>query len=111
MGDNRTASGREAGRGPSAEAVLPGRKRKNTPAECSLLPPICMPRRGLSRVQAAAYVGISPTLFDRAVHQGKMPKPFRLYGRVLWDIRKLDAAITALDTDDSTDDPWGRMAL
>jgi len=40
-----------------------------------------------------------------------MPKPFRLYGRVLWDIRKLDAAITALDTDDSTDDPSGRMAL
>jgi hypothetical protein len=40
-----------------------------------------------------------------------MPKPFRLYGRVLWDIRKLDAAITALDTEDGADDPWGKMLL
>jgi predicted DNA-binding transcriptional regulator AlpA len=68
-------------------------------------------RRGLSRREAAAYVGVSPTLFDRAVVEGKMPKPFRLYGRVLWDIRKLDVAITALDTEDAADDPWGRMAL
>jgi len=67
--------------------------------------------RGLSREEAAAYVGVSPTLFDRAVAEGKVPKPFRLYGRVLWDIRKLDAAITALDTEDATNDPWGRMAL
>jgi hypothetical protein len=67
--------------------------------------------RGLSRVRAAGYVGIGPTLFDKAVYEGKMPKPFRLYGRVLWDIRKIDAAITALDTEDSADDHWGRMAL
>src|SRR5262249_35766475 len=111
MGENGTASEPEAGRESGKEAMSPvARRRRNTRAECSLLPPFCMPR-GLSRVQAAAYVGISPTLFDRAVHQGKMPKPFGLYGRVLWDIRKLDAAITALDTDDCTDDPWGRMAL
>jgi predicted DNA-binding transcriptional regulator AlpA len=69
------------------------------------------PRRGLSRPEAARYIGVSPTLFDRAVAEGKMPKPFRLYGRVLWDIRKLDEAITGLDTEDPTDDRWGRMAL
>jgi predicted DNA-binding transcriptional regulator AlpA len=66
---------------------------------------------GLSREQASAYVGVSPTTFDKAVGEGKMPKPFRLYGRMLWDRRKLDMAITALDTEDATDDPWGRMAL
>ena len=54
---------------------------------------------------------MSPTLFDKAVREGKMPKPFRLYGRVLWDIRKLDLAITALDIEDATDDPWAGMAL
>ena len=70
-----------------------------------------LPRRGLSRIDAADYVGVSPTLFDRAVREGKMPKPFRLYGRVLWDIRKLDVAFDALDTEDVTDDPWGGMAL
>jgi predicted DNA-binding transcriptional regulator AlpA len=68
-------------------------------------------RRGLSRPEAARYVGVSASLFDRAVAEGKMPKPFRLYGRVVWDVRKLDEAITALDTDDAADDLWGRMAL
>jgi hypothetical protein len=54
---------------------------------------------------------VSPTLFDRAVGEGKMPKPVRLYGRRIWDIRKIDLAFTALDTEDVADDPWGRMAL
>lgn len=80
--------------------------------ERHVLPPGTLPR-GLSRVRAAAYVGVSPTLFDRAVADGKMPKPFRLYGRVLWDVRKLDLAIGALDTEDAAgdDDVWSRMAL
>jgi predicted DNA-binding transcriptional regulator AlpA len=77
--------------------------------ERNVLPAGVLPR-GLSRVQAALYVGVSPTLFDRAVRDGKLPKPFRLYGRVLWDARKLDAAITAMDTEDVADDPWARMA-
>lgn len=45
--------------------------------------------RGLSREQAAAYVGIGATLFDRAVADGKMPAPLRLYGRVVWDRARL----------------------
>jgi predicted DNA-binding transcriptional regulator AlpA len=80
-------------------------KGSGNPSPCGRM------RRGLSRMEAAAYVGVSPTLFDRAVGDGKMPKPFRLYGRVLWDIRKLDDAISALDTEDGGDDPWRRMAL
>jgi hypothetical protein len=68
-------------------------------------------RRGLSRREAADYIGVSPTLFDRAVVEGRMPKPIRFYGRVLWDVRKLDRAFTALDPEDTNDDPWGRMAL
>jgi predicted DNA-binding transcriptional regulator AlpA len=90
--------------------MLPVSHGRKTRAERSLLPDGCMPR-GLSRPEAAAYVGVSPTLFDKAVAEAKMPKPFRLYGRVLWDIRKLDAAITALDTEDGADDPWGKMSL
>jgi hypothetical protein len=49
--------------------------------------------RGLSRIDAAAYVGIGTTT-------GKMPRPFRLEGRVIYDRRRLDAAI-----DDMQDDP------
>ena len=74
----------------------------------SALPPSLSPR-GLNRLQAAAYVGIGRTLFDRAVADGRLPKPFKLYGRVLWCRRALDAALDALsDTAaDMVDDTWG----
>jgi hypothetical protein len=96
---------------PSAEPAS-SRAGKGAQARAQHNPaPAGGPRRLLSRHEAAAYIGVSPTLFDRAVAEGKMPKPFRLFGRVLWDMRKLDVAIAALDTEDSADDPWGRMAL
>jgi predicted DNA-binding transcriptional regulator AlpA len=64
--------------------------------------------RGLSREQAAAYVGISPSLFDMLVKDGRMPGPKRINARTVWDRLKLDAAFEALaDTDDaSTEDQW-----
>jgi predicted DNA-binding transcriptional regulator AlpA len=52
--------------------------------------------RGLSRDESAAYVGVGVTLFDRAVKDRTMPEPFRLYGRVLWDVRDLDDAVDRL---------------
>src|SRR5690606_10802401 len=45
--------------------------------------PMGMMPRGLSRVQAAFYVGVSTTLFEKLVIEGTMPKPVRLRGRVL----------------------------
>jgi hypothetical protein len=33
------------------------------------------PRRGLSRIAAAAYTGVSPSLFDLMVQNGRMPGP------------------------------------
>jgi len=71
----------------------------------SPLPPGMAPR-GLSRGQAAAYVGVSPTTFDRMVADTMMPKGKRVYGRVLWDVRKLDSAFDALDGDDDPETPW-----
>lgn len=53
-------------------------------------------RRALRREDAAGYVGVSPTKFDQLVADGRMPRPFRIDGCVLWDIRKLDAAIDLL---------------
>lgn len=64
------------------------------------------PPRGLSRADAAEYVGVSATTFDLMVRQGKMPKPFRVYGRVLWDRNKVDAAIDALSELGAPDDIW-----
>jgi predicted DNA-binding transcriptional regulator AlpA len=58
--------------------------------------PLSLPPRGLSRVEAAHYVGLGATTFDRAVADGLMPKPFRIYGRVLWCRQTLDAALDVL---------------
>lgn len=68
-----------------------------TPARHRVLPPPTA--RLLSRPEAAAYVGVSPTTFDRMVGDGLMPGPIKVYGRVLWDVRALDAAIDCLPGD------------
>jgi predicted DNA-binding transcriptional regulator AlpA len=61
-------------------------------------------RRGLSRVEAAGYIGTSPSTFDKLVAGGLMPKPKRVLGRVIWDARALDRAFDALPGDgDSAD--------
>jgi predicted DNA-binding transcriptional regulator AlpA len=54
--------------------------------------------RGLSRNEAAAYVGVGGTLFDELVKERKMPRPsWHIHRRVLWDRKKLDQALDALD--------------
>lgn len=67
-----------------------------------------VPRRGLSRVEAAVYVGVSPTKFDEMVADGRMPPPKSIDARRVWDMRKLDVAFDALD-EQTTDAPdsWG----
>lgn len=65
--------------------------------------------RGLSRPQAAAYVGVGPSLFDRLVAEGTMPQPFHLRGRRVWDRLRLDRAIEALQPE-TADDPFADVA-
>ncbi|WP_295145095.1 hypothetical protein [uncultured Reyranella sp.] len=54
------------------------------------------PPRGLSREEAARYVGVGTSFFDTLVADGRMPKPFRIGKRVIWDSYKLDAAFSEL---------------
>lgn len=54
------------------------------------------PPRGLGRQEAARYVGVGATFFDTLVADGRMPKPFRIGKRVIWDRLKLDAAFSDL---------------
>jgi predicted DNA-binding transcriptional regulator AlpA len=61
--------------------------------------------RGLSRVEASIYVGISPSLFDQMVMDGRMPGPKRINSRSVWDRRRLDQAFDALPEEDSGN-PW-----
>lgn len=79
--------------------------------------PLSLPPRGVNRLQAAAYVGVSATKFDELVEAKRMPKPKQIDGRVVWDVRKLDLAFDALPEqdggagEDAEADRWGKVAV
>jgi excisionase family DNA binding protein len=75
--------------------------------------------RGLSREQAAAYIGVSPVMFDTMVSDGRMPAP-RLAGRRrIWDRAELDTAFSELPRDTTSapragipaDDVWSQARV
>lgn len=64
--------------------------------------------RGLRRADAAQYVGVGTTKFDEMVESGRMPKPFKIDGCVLWDREALDAAFDRLANKEVTN-PWDAL--
>jgi predicted DNA-binding transcriptional regulator AlpA len=62
--------------------------------------PDSLPPRGLHRLQAAEYVGISVTKFDEMVKDGRMPQPIAIDGRRVWDRWLIDKAFTRLSEPD-----------
>lgn len=66
------------------------------------------PPRGLSRDEAARYVGVGITKFDEMVNDGRMPKPKRIDGRVVWDRLQVEAAFSDLPSDGAAN-PWDKM--
>lgn len=63
--------------------------------------------RGLNRVQASAYIGVSPSLFDEMVKDGRMPKPKKPNARTVWDRLALDRAFDRLPGGDIDEgDDW-----
>lgn len=69
--------------------------------------PLSLAPRGLSRVQAAEYIGVGVTKFDEMVADGRMPKAKRIDGRTVWDRMQLDAAFSAIDGDDEPNE-WDK---
>ena len=63
-------------------------------------PSLCT-KRGLSRIEASAYLGVSPSKFDQLVKDGRMPGPRRIDCRKVWDIRELDLCFDDLPREDS----------
>ena len=61
--------------------------------------------RGVSSAQAAAYVGVSNTLFQEMVSDGRMPRPKRINARNVWDRRQIDEAFDLLP-EDGGPNPW-----
>lgn len=66
----------------------------------SALPP-SLPPRGLSRPQAAAYVGVSVGTFNEMVGDGRMPQPKVVNSRLIWDRLAIDQAFYALPDKDA----------
>jgi hypothetical protein len=64
--------------------------------------PLSLPPRGLSRVEAAAYFGVSPGLFDQMVADGRAPQPKVINSRLVWDRLALDKAFDALPDRDGS---------
>jgi predicted DNA-binding transcriptional regulator AlpA len=58
--------------------------------------PLSYPPRGMSRDEAARYIGVGATKFDEMVADRRMPRPKRVDGRVIWDRLKIEAAFTDL---------------
>lgn len=58
--------------------------------------PLSLPPRGLRREQAAEYIGVSVSLFDKLVAEGRMPPPKMIGARKVWDRVALDQAFFEL---------------
>jgi hypothetical protein len=61
-------------------------------------------------VQAAEYIGVSASLFDEMVRDGRMPMPKVANSRVIWDRLRLDEAFVALPDRDGEEpgNPWDK---
>ena len=71
--------------------------------------PLNLPPAALSRTEAAAFCGVSPSLFDEMVADGRMPQPKVANARRLWLKARLDSALAALpdaDEDRAEANPW-----
>lgn len=80
---------------------------------------------GLGLNEAAAYLGLGPSLFERLVAEGKMPFPRQLAGRRVWDAEEVAAAFRRIPHatpanlrpgamsmhDDEADSPWSEARL
>ena len=70
------------------------------------------PPRWLRRVEAARWVGMSPSKFDQLVDDRRLPIPKTIDGIIVWDRYQLDSAMELLPDKglSSEDDNW-RVAV
>lgn len=61
---------------------------------------IAYPPLGMSREEAARYVGVGVNLFDQMVRDRRMPRPKLINSRTVWDRVKIEMAFAQLGGDD-----------
>ena len=64
-------------------------------------------RRGLSEVESAIYLSLSPSYFRQLVEQSVMPQPRVAGRRLIWDVEELDLAFKALPRKGADDATFG----
>lgn len=67
-------------------------------------------RRGLSEIESAVYLSLSPTKFREMVADGRMPQPREADTRLIWDIEELDSAFKALPRRGGEDRVFGKSS-
>jgi len=73
--------------------------------------PLSLPPRGLSRVVAAGYLGISTGLFDQMVADGRMPQPKVINSRKVWDRLAIDRYFDELGEAEDGDNSWDDVSV
>jgi predicted DNA-binding transcriptional regulator AlpA len=66
-------------------------------------------RFGLSRTEAAEYIGVSTSLFDELVADGRMPPAKQINSRKVWMRPRLEKAFAELPDvgqDNDASSPW-----
>jgi predicted DNA-binding transcriptional regulator AlpA len=65
-------------------------------------------KRGLSRKEAAAYVGVAPSTFDRMVKANTFPGPVNLPGttRKIWDLKAIDKVFDPKEVEETDFNRW-----
>jgi predicted DNA-binding transcriptional regulator AlpA len=77
------------------------------PARRPLIP--AHDRLGLSRAEAAEYIGVSTSLFEEMVADGRMPPPKQINSRKVWmrpKIKKAFAELPDAGQDNDSNSPW-----
>jgi hypothetical protein len=65
------------------------------------------PRRGLSRIESAMYIGVSPSKFDELRKDGRIGPPRLIDGRKVWDIGSLNRDFEAFPSEGTeTAEDW-----
>jgi predicted DNA-binding transcriptional regulator AlpA len=63
--------------------------------------------RGLSREQAAIYVGVGVSTWDQMVQDGRMPRPRQINARLVWDRLEVDMHFADLPVQAPPDKRFG----
>ena len=61
--------------------------------------PASLPPEGISREQAAEFIGVCPNFFDQLVKDGRMPQPRRVGIRRIWSVAELRYSFHTLPND------------